>query len=221
MSHRDDPLLRRAALVAVAAHALILVGLPLPQADAPAPAPALRAAPPILSRYPIPPPRVAPPRASESAPRPGPRPAPPEPPPPELDPVHEPMTARTSAPPPESVDDFPLPQTPPPPALEERTIHVPDGLGVTHPVPIEASRVRPDYPEAARRARLEGQVILEVVVGADGAVGAVSVLRVRPTELGFEQAALEAVGRWRYEPATQNGVAVAVRITIVVDFTLR
>jgi TonB family protein len=92
--------------------------------------------------------------------------------------------------------------------------------GVTNPTLIADSQVRPDYPEPARQARLQGNVILEAIIRADGTVGEISVLRCTQPHAGFEEAAIDAVRQWLYEPATQNGRPVDVYFTVVVEFQL-
>ncbi len=84
--------------------------------------------------------------------------------------------------------------------------------------PVKVVDVRPEYPEAARQARIDGVVIIEAVIGAGGEVREARVLRSRPF-LG--EAALAAVRQWRYTPTTLNGVAVPVIITVTVTFSLR
>ena len=76
--------------------------------------------------------------------------------------------------------------------------------------------VEPDYPEAARRARIEGVVILEAIITAQGGVEDVRVVHSAGPLL--DSAAAEAVRRWRYRPATLNGRAVRVRLTVNVSF---
>jgi protein TonB len=78
----------------------------------------------------------------------------------------------------------------------------------------------PEYPEIARRAKLDGSVILLAVVRPNGRVGAIEVLRAPHTRLGFEFAAIEAVKQWRYKPGLMNGRPVAVYVRIIVEFTL-
>jgi TonB family protein len=73
----------------------------------------------------------------------------------------------------------------------------------------------PVYPEAARQANILGVVILEIDVGADGSVTNARILRSIPL---LDQPALDAVRKWRYEPTLVNGVAVAVRMTVTVNF---
>ena len=77
---------------------------------------------------------------------------------------------------------------------------------------------RPEYPELPRKARLEGRVFLQAVIAKDGTVVEVTVLR-SDSSL-FEDAAIEAVRQWRYEPALSGGQPVAVYFTVIVDFRL-
>jgi len=77
-------------------------------------------------------------------------------------------------------------------------------------------RVEPQYPEAARKARIEGVVILDAVIAASGEVEEVRVIRSAGRLL--DDAAAEALRRWTYRPATLNGRAVRVLLTVTVSF---
>jgi periplasmic protein TonB len=80
------------------------------------------------------------------------------------------------------------------------------------------NRVEPQYPEAARKARMEGVVILEAIITATGSVEDVKVLKsVNPL---LDAAASRAVQQWKYRPATLNGRAVRVYLTVTVTFNL-
>ena len=92
--------------------------------------------------------------------------------------------------------------------------------GVTMPEVIPSTRVEPEYPELARRARIEGKVYLQAVIRKDGTVGDIKVIKEPPGNLGFAEKAIAAVSQWRYKPATQNGRPVDVYMTVVVNFTL-
>lgn len=84
--------------------------------------------------------------------------------------------------------------------------------------PVLTNRVEPTYPEAARKARMEGVVILEAIITASGAVEDVKVLKsVNPL---LDASAVRAVQQWRYKPATLNGRAVRVYLTVTVTFNL-
>jgi protein TonB len=85
--------------------------------------------------------------------------------------------------------------------------------------PVALYRPVPEYPELARRARVEGVVVLEAVIDRLGNV--VDVEIVRDLRLGCGEAAREAVRSWRYEPAMLNGRPVSVRMTVTVRFELR
>ena len=77
--------------------------------------------------------------------------------------------------------------------------------------------VNPVYPEMARRAGLQGQVLVSFIVTKEGRVAEPKVLK--GPEI-FRAAALEAVRQFRFEPAMQNDRAVAVRMTIPIRFSL-
>ena len=79
-------------------------------------------------------------------------------------------------------------------------------------------KIQPEYPEMARRARIEGKVIVEAIINAQGDVENVPVLRSIPL---LDGAAIAAVKKWKYKPAMQHGRPVKVFFTVVVDFTLR
>jgi protein TonB len=85
--------------------------------------------------------------------------------------------------------------------------------------PVLIARVEPDYPEAARRIHLEGMVILEAIISADGAVEDVRV--VHSANPLLDAAAAKAVRQWRYRAATLNGRAVSVYLTVTVTFGLK
>jgi TonB family protein len=83
--------------------------------------------------------------------------------------------------------------------------------------PAKIVNVPPVYPQEAQDAKIQGVVILEVIVGEDGSVTDVEVLRSIPQ---LDAAAVEAVKQWRYQPTLLNGVATLVRMTVTVNFTL-
>lgn len=85
--------------------------------------------------------------------------------------------------------------------------------------PLLLFRVDPVYSEAARIVHAEGVVVLEAVISGTGAVENVRVLRSAHPLL--DAAAVHAVGEWRYRPATLNGRAVRVYLTVTVSFALR
>jgi protein TonB len=76
----------------------------------------------------------------------------------------------------------------------------------------------PEYSEEARKAKYQGTVVLWVVVGADGKAHDVKVQR--SLGMGLDQKALEAVRKWKFEPAVKDGRPVAVQINVEVSFRL-
>ncbi|MCU1284418.1 MAG: TonB-like protein [Acidobacteriales bacterium] len=90
------------------------------------------------------------------------------------------------------------------------------GGGVKAPTPLETPD--PEYSEEARKAKYQGVVVLWLVVGPDGHPKNIKVER--PLGMGLDQKAVEAVQRWRFEPATKDGKPVAVQINVEVNFRL-
>jgi protein TonB len=85
--------------------------------------------------------------------------------------------------------------------------------------PVLLEKVEPSYPQVARRAGLGGRVTLRAVIAPDGGVESVEVFS--STNPLFNEAAVEAVRRWRYRPAVMNGRPVRVYFSVVVDFLVR
>jgi TonB family protein len=84
--------------------------------------------------------------------------------------------------------------------------------------PILVFRQEPEYSEEARAAKLQGTVLVSLVVGEDGQPRNV---RVRKSlGLGLDENAVEAVSRWRFRAGTKDGQPVAVESSIEVDFRL-
>lgn len=90
------------------------------------------------------------------------------------------------------------------------------GGAVTRPELI--SKTTPVYTELARRARVTGVVILEALIDEAGDVTNLRVLKGLP--MGLDQAAVEAVKNWKFEPATLEGKPVKVYYSLVVNFQL-
>ena len=90
------------------------------------------------------------------------------------------------------------------------------GGGIQAPRAIESPD--PEYSEEARKAKYQGVVVLWLVVGPDGRPKNIKVER--PLGMGLDQKAIEAVQRWRFEPATKDGKPVAVQINVEVNFRL-
>ena len=95
-----------------------------------------------------------------------------------------------------------------------------DRPDITPPVLIAASRTIPKYPEMARLARVQGSVMLLIVIDRDGRVGAIEVLRSPDPRFGFDLSAIEAVKIWRYRPARWAGRPVSVQASVLIEFSL-
>lgn len=90
------------------------------------------------------------------------------------------------------------------------------GGGVSAPRVVYAPD--PEYSEEARQAKYQGTVILWVVVDPQGRPRDLRVLR--SLGLGLDEKAMEAVRKWRFEPATKDGLPVAVQVSVEVRFHL-
>ena len=84
--------------------------------------------------------------------------------------------------------------------------------------PTKTRNVQPVYPLIAQSARVQGIVIIEATIDRNGKVTDTRVLKSIPL---LDQAALDAVRQWEYEPTLLNGVAVPVIVTVTVNFTLK
>lgn len=84
--------------------------------------------------------------------------------------------------------------------------------------PRKVVHVNPVYPEGAREAGVSGVVILEATIDPDGVPVNIKILRSIPD---LDQAAINAVREWRYQPTLLNGVPVPVIMTVTVNFTLQ
>jgi TonB family protein len=114
---------------------------------------------------------------------------------------------------------FPPPPPPPPPSpaylalIDEMK---PVRIGGNVKTPAKIRDVKPVYPPIARMAGVQGVVILEILIDANGDVAEAHVLRSIPL---LDEAALSAVKDWRFMPTYLNGTPTAVIMTVTVNFT--
>ena len=80
------------------------------------------------------------------------------------------------------------------------------------------TKVNPTYPPEAKKARIQGSVVLKAVIGKDGHVEDLKVVS-GPSEL--QQSALDAVRQWVYKPYLVNGAPIEVETKISVIYTLQ
>jgi protein TonB len=89
--------------------------------------------------------------------------------------------------------------------------------GVSNPRAIYSPE--PEYSEEGRKAKQQGEVMLEITVGVDGRAHDVRV--VRSLGFGLDEEAVKVVSsQWRFEPATLHGQKVPVKVNVAVDFTI-
>jgi TonB family protein len=90
------------------------------------------------------------------------------------------------------------------------------GRGMTAPQAIYSPE--PSFSDEARKAKVQGIVLLMIVVGKDGRPYDVHVRQ--SLGMGLDEKAIEAVKNWRFRPATLNGQPVATQIAVEVNFHL-
>jgi protein TonB len=167
----------------------------------------------------------------------------PPPPPPIPPPAVPEKAAPTSVPTPKPVLERVRPPVESPRPVLDLDIGLPDiggdfdlGFAVTAPVrealeglvfdlgdldepPSPLSRIRPMYPPQARLRAIEGVVIAEFVIDAEGATGPVRIISSHPPGT-FDAAAIRAIARWRFQPGRKDGKPVATRVRQKVNFRL-
>ncbi|HEY2114023.1 MAG TPA: TonB family protein [Candidatus Angelobacter sp.] len=90
------------------------------------------------------------------------------------------------------------------------------GEGVSAPRAIYTPE--PEFSEEARKAKYQGVVVLNIIVGTDGRVHNPRV--VRALGMGLDEKAIEGVKTWKFDPSKKDGRAVAVEMNIEVAFNL-
>jgi protein TonB len=78
-------------------------------------------------------------------------------------------------------------------------------------------KVTPIYPQLAKQARIQGQVVLQAEISKEGTIQNLQLISGHPM---LAPAAIEAVRQWRYKPYLLNGEPVAVETQVVVNFSL-
>jgi TonB family protein len=92
--------------------------------------------------------------------------------------------------------------------------------GIIRPFPLR--KVEPQYTEEARRARLQGSVIVLVEVTPDGTVAPDNITTVQGLGMALDEKAIQAVRQWIFKPAYQDGkpMGVAMPVAVEVEFRL-
>lgn len=123
-----------------------------------------------------------------------------------------PVAANAAAPALLVQEETPGPLAPPPPAQQH------NGFPPGSIAPKLIERHDPIYPAAAKAQGLEGSVTLHATIDKDGNVGNISV--VSATDPIFVDAAIAALGTWKFSPYLRDGVPVAVQTNITVNFKM-
>ena len=119
----------------------------------------------------------------------------------------------------------PVPPVEPPPIETQPEPPIERSTGVYSAVPPggtqpeEIDRAIPRYPAGARRAGVQGPVVIRGIVRRDGSIDNLEIIKDLPYGLGDE--ARRAVSRWRFRPATFRGEPIDVYYTVTVNFRLQ
>ncbi|MBS1262320.1 MAG: hypothetical protein MAG453_01663 [Calditrichaeota bacterium] len=128
----------------------------------------------------------------------------------------------------EDIDDIDwrMEAPPPPPSVEEEVVEFfsvekpPKLVGGTQAL-YDYMRKHDLYPEMARKAQIEGVVIIEFIVDKQGNPTDVHVKQERPQGLGFGEAGVEAIEAMKFTPGKQRDQAVPVRMKQPIRFQLQ
>ena len=102
---------------------------------------------------------------------------------------------------------------------QDTTVYSTSDEGVSLPQVVR--EVRAQYTSEAMRQMIEGEVVLDVVVKSDGKVGDVAVKQSLDAVYGLDENAVKAMKQWEFKPGEKDGKAVAVRVDVKMNFTLR
>jgi protein TonB len=85
-----------------------------------------------------------------------------------------------------------------------------------NPVPVKTPP--PDYPLTLKREGTAGLVAVSVVIDETGVVTSATVAK--SSNSGFDEAAMDAVKKWKFKPAQKDGVPVKMKVTIPIRFSI-
>ena len=112
-------------------------------------------------------------------------------------------------------DDFSNLDAPPPPPSGPKVVFIP-----YDDPPQPMTSIRPQYPEIAQEAGIEGVVVVQAFIDKKGRVKETLIIKGVPNT-GLDEAAMEAIRKTRFKPAKQRERAVGVWISIPVNFKLK
>jgi TonB family protein len=115
-------------------------------------------------------------------------------------------------------DPAPVQESPPQPVVNEG-----DLVELTPDVvkPVLTKRVEAEYPPLARQKKIQGTVILQLLINENGQVAEVKVLRAAGGASGLNESAVEAARKWTFQPAVKAGKRVKVLVTYPIHFRLQ
>ncbi len=117
--------------------------------------------------------------------------------------------------------DAPPPPPPPPPGARQRQEDSPIFMAWEEaPELIRSTQVKPEYPSIARKAGVEGKVILQIVIDEQGNVLTADVVFAQPSGI-FEEVAIKAIMQWKFKPAKQRDKPIKVRMAWPMEFSLK
>ncbi len=108
-----------------------------------------------------------------------------------------------------------------PPSIGQGSSDRPLAMGAGMKPPVKVFGPEPGYTEEARQARIQGSVILQIVIDKQGQVAVDSVEVIKGLPLGLDTLARETVKGWKFKPATLEGEPVAVYYTLILNFSLQ
>jgi protein TonB len=88
--------------------------------------------------------------------------------------------------------------------------------GRENPVPVRT--VPPEYPSEMRRQHVSGLVVIKCTVDAQGNVSETNV--VKSSNESFDKFAMDAVKKWKFKPARQDGEAISTSVNIPIKFVV-
>ena len=118
------------------------------------------------------------------------------------------------------VKEEPKVEQPQPQKVEEPEVKEGDLVPLTGDVvkPVPVKKVKPKYTLAAKRKRVHGTIIAQALIDENGNVVDVRILRKMRNPFGLDKEVMKALKKWKFEPATKNGVKVKVYDTFSFKF---
>jgi len=88
------------------------------------------------------------------------------------------------------------------------------------PVPLAGHYPQPAYPAEAKQAGVEGMVVVQLYISAEGSVVEHRILKAKPEDAGFQAEVERVLPQWRFTPARKNNKPIAAWVQVPVKFKL-